>query len=181
MLWSEALATDAFLLLAAIVLIYLMYNASVKLAKQKNIPSTWLFALRTVTLGECIILIYAIVDIPWTVITLYFPDLVFLSVFKYLFIYVILSAVIVAPAVNQILRVPFAQRERDKNLLYDSRSDLLQELKIVTSKFLKKQMPEKVFVDISSDLEIKIASIEAKLEKLRIATEPDMFKELFKP
>ncbi len=179
MVWSESLVIDAVLLLAAIIFIYLTYNASVRLTRQKVVSREWVFALRTVTLGECIVLIYAIVDIPWTIIILYFPDLVGFGVFKYLFIYAILSTIIVVPAVNQILRVPFAQRERERNLLLEERNDLLQELKIVTSKFLKKEISEKVFSDISKDLEAKIVTVEAKLEKLRLATEPRGLRELF--
>jgi len=177
---NESLIIDAILLLVSIIFVYLTYNASVRLTKQKDIARAWIVALRTVTLGECIAIIYAIVDIPWTIILIFFPQFWAFDVLKYLIIYAILTTIIVAPAINQILKVPFAQREREKTLLGEQRDDLLQEMKIITSKFLRKQISERVFVEVTKDLEGKIVSVEAKLEKLRFGEEPKGPKELFK-
>jgi len=177
---SESLVIDAVLLLVSIIFVYLTYNASVRLTKTKDVARVWVVALRAVTLGECIAIIYAIVDIPWSIILMFFPQFLMFDVLKYLIIYAILTTIIVAPAINQILKVPFAQRERERSLLTERRDDLLQEMKILTSKFLRKQISERVFVEVTKELEGKIVSVEAKMEKLKFGEEPKEMKELFK-
>jgi hypothetical protein len=185
---NETLLLDALILLVSIIFIYLTYNASVRLAKRKDVSGTWFVILRLVTLGECVGLLYTMVDIPWTVIMMLFPQFAAFNILKFLIIYGIVSTIIVAPAIAQILRVPFAEKDREKDVILEERDDLLQEMKIVTSRFLRKEISERVFLEVSRELEEKIVSLDAKIEKIkfaegssRSARAKERYRELFKP
>jgi membrane-associated HD superfamily phosphohydrolase len=179
---SEALFIDAGLLATATMLMYFAYNSGVRLARQSRAASPrFLLALRIVTLGVIIVLVYTVVDIPWNFISFYVPGILGVDALKYVFVYAIISSIIVFPAVNIILKAPLGERERERSALLSERDDLLQQLKIATSKYLKKEIGEDVFKEIGKDIQGKIIAVESKLEKLRIEIERKSEpRELFK-
>lgn len=170
----ETVLIDALLLLSVIICIYLTYNASVRLSLLK--AKRWMIAgLRVATVAEVIILVYALVDIPWTIGRMYYPQLNNLLVLEFLFIYVIVTAMIAIPAVGALLRVSLDRREATLKKLTAEREELLKQVQLATAKYLRKQISEIVFTKVSTDLQSRLLAVEAKLEKLRVSDHSSIF------
>lgn len=167
---EETIFIDVLLLLATIIIIYLTYNASQRLT-QKGAKREWIVAFRMLTIAEIIILVYTVVDIPWLVGQLYFVELERIAVLKYILIYIIVTMMVVIPAINLLLRTSLTQREVARRQLMQEREDVLKQIQLATSKYLRKELGEAVFIKLSTQLHARVISIEAKLERMRIAAD----------
>jgi hypothetical protein len=167
---AQSIVVDILLLFAVIISIFLTYNASIRLT-QREAKRWWVVALRAVIIGEVIVLIYTIVDIPWTIGRLYYPELGQFQVLEYLFIYAIVTTMVVFPAINLLLRISLTKREIERQELMSEREDLLKQIQVATNKFLHKQMSEAVFLKVTTDLHARVVQVESRLEKLRIEAE----------
>lgn len=166
---EEALFLDALMLVASGILIFLTYNAARRLAKShKPISLNVLMGLRLVTWGEIVVLTYALIDIPWNFVVTQFPSISVIDILKYVIVYAIIVTIIILPVLNTILGVPVSEIDRRRKMLLVRREDFLQEMRIITTKYLKKEISEQVFRDLGRDIQGKLASIEAKLERLRM-------------
>jgi len=167
---QSVIAIDVLLFLAVIVAIYLTYTAAVRLSMRK--AKSWvIMSLRLVTVGEIIAIIYCIVDIPWTAGRIYYPQLESLLVLEYLFIYGIVTTMMVFPAISLLLRVSVNKHESERQELLSEREDVLKQIQVTTGKYLRKQIGEPVFIKIITDLQARVVAIESKLEKMRIEGE----------
>jgi uncharacterized protein (DUF486 family) len=171
MLLEEALMLDALMLVVSGILIFLTYNAASRLAKSpKPISLNVLAGLRIVTWGEIVVLTYALIDIPWNFILQSIPGVSMLDILKYVIVYAIIVTIIVLPIINALLGVPLTELEKRRRALLAKREELMQEMRIITTKYLKQDISETTFRDISREIQGKLASIEAKLERMRMQT-----------
>lgn len=175
---QELVFVDTLLLLAVIIAIYLTYNASARLVMRKA-SRWWIVAFRASTIAEIIMLVFVVVDIPWTVAQLFFPQLENLFVLEYLLIYAIVTTMVVFPAINVLLRVSLTKREAERQQLMTDREDLLKQMQLVTAKYLRKELGEAVFIKLNTDLQARIITLESRLERIRIEAEHP--GPLFKP